>query len=334
MKELQRGKLTIDQLQRLILSHTKYKSSKIQVLEEANIGGDCAVFSIPESTLSVSSDPVTGTEKHIGRLALQVNLNDIVASGSEPFGVLITMLLPLGTREAEVETIMNEMASLCEKEDISILGGHTEVTDAVNRIVLSLTAIGTHSMGSADELKDGDGIYVSKDIALEGSCIIALEKEAECREIFTEEEMAQLVAYGEELSVLPEGRIGIAHGVDKMHDITEGGLLGAVWESCNLMKSDAVLDEDAIPIRALSKRLCERFDINPLRLISSGSMLFFVSRKKEESFAAACQTAGIKLTRIGELKRSFGSPSVYLQKGGELTAVAPPESDELYRHLS
>ena len=67
----------------------------------AGVGEDCAALKLaPGETLILSTDPITGTAKDIGSLAMQITLNDLASSGAEPVGVMLTVLLPEGTRDS------------------------------------------------------------------------------------------------------------------------------------------------------------------------------------------------------------------------------------------
>lgn len=89
-----------------------------------------------------SSDPVTGTGKDVAYYGIHASANDIAAAGGEPVAVLLTLLLPPSCEEKELKAIMAQAEETCASLHIQIAGGHTEVTDAVNRIVLTVTAIG------------------------------------------------------------------------------------------------------------------------------------------------------------------------------------------------
>ena len=121
------------------------------------------------------------------------------------------------------------------------------------------------------------------------------------------------------------GRIGTAG----MHDVTEGGILGAVWEMCEISGTGAEVWVDKIPIADVTKKICSHFNIDPLRLISSGSMMIMAHPEKKELLLEEIRLAGIPVTCIGRImEASQGRVAI---RGEERTPIEAPGSDELYK---
>lgn len=134
------GKLPNKLLEEIIISNIKTRRD--EVIERAGVGKDCAVIDYDDKYCVISSDPITGASENIGKIAVNVACNDIGAAGAEPNALLMTILAPKGTSQDEVERIMKEANEAAGMINVEIVGGHTEITDAVNKIVLSLTALG------------------------------------------------------------------------------------------------------------------------------------------------------------------------------------------------
>ncbi len=109
-----------------------------------------------------------------------------------------------------------------------------------------------------------------------------------------------------------------------MHDITEGGVFGAVHELCEASNLGCVLHSDNIPILNVTQKICDHFSINPNRLIGSGSMLITTSNTKE--MIAALISSGIKASVIGQTTKD----GMTLINGDILTELTPPQADELF----
>ena len=87
------GKLPEQVLVRSVLKQAKHRRE--EVLVGPAVGQDCAVMALGEDEVFVmSSDPITGTVKDIGSHGIYITANDLAASGAEPVGVLLTVLLP------------------------------------------------------------------------------------------------------------------------------------------------------------------------------------------------------------------------------------------------
>jgi len=327
---LKAGKLDSDLLKSLVFNKITYRSDEVKV--RPGIGEDCAVVDFGQYECIMSTDPITAAVNDIGRLAIHITCNDIASNGVQPLGIMLAVMLPEGTTEEDVAHIMGQAAETAGELKVEIIGGHTEVTPAVKQPVIVSTAIGKAASGqsqSGDNMVEGDYIMITKAVGLEGTGIIACDYAQQLKEVMTEEEIASATSFLDLVSVVPEGVAAGKVGTHGMHDITEGGVLGAAWEMCQIAGKGAEIWYDAIPVKPETYKVCEHFDINPLRLISSGSMVIIVPADKKEEMEAAMETAGVECSIIGVIKpKEFG---VMMQKDGKLEEVDPPYADELYK---
>jgi hydrogenase expression/formation protein HypE len=127
-----------------------------------------------------------------------------------------------------------------------------------------------------------------------------------------------------------EGVIAGEIGVSAMHDITEGGVLGAVWEVCRLHGVGARVRMTDLPFEDVTLTACAHLGLDPMRLISSGSMLIVCPPEKAARLTEAVENAGIGITDIGETTEA-GEGIVIVNRKGEPESVAPPGPDEIYK---
>jgi hydrogenase expression/formation protein HypE len=324
------GKLPNKLLEEIIISNLKTRRS--EVIERAGVGKDCAVIDYEDKYCVISSDPITGASKNIGKIAVNVACNDIGAAGAEPNALLMTILAPKGTKQYEIERIMKEANEAADIINVEIVGGHTEITDAVNKLVLSLTALGMKDKDRiADPVKQGDVVLLSKEIGIEGTSIIYSENKDELiKELFDRKNLSfkKVENYINQLSVVKEGVICGKLGSKYMHDITEGGVFGALWEACKANEIGLIVEEDKIPISKETKEICSYFNINPFRLISSGSMLVITDRKSGNKMIEELKKEGINLQIIGEV---VDNKTCTMKFNDKTYIIDEPESDELYK---
>ncbi len=324
------GKLPNRLLEEIIISNIKTRRD--EVIERAGVGKDCAVIDYGDKYCVISSDPITGATENIGKIAVNVACNDIGAAGAEPNALLMTILAPKGTEQKEIERIMNEANEAADLINVEIVGGHTEVTDAVNKMVLSLTALGMRDKEINNEpVKTGDLVLISKEIGIEGTSILYSEnKEKLDRELFKDKNLSskKVEEYIDRLSVVKEGVICGKLGSKYMHDITEGGVYGALWEAHKANDLGILAKEDSIPISAETKALCNYFNINPYRLISSGSMLIIAGKEDSYNMIEKLKEENIRLEIIGEI---IDEKKCLIQSNKEIREIDEPESDELYK---
>ena len=135
------GKVPENVLKRSVFK--QIKSKREEVLVHPGVGEDCAVLGLaPDEVFVLSTDPITGAVSDIGTLAVHVTANDLASAGAEPVGILLTILLPQSAAEADLKFLMKEIESACESLKIEIIGGHTEVTAAVNQPIVTVTGVG------------------------------------------------------------------------------------------------------------------------------------------------------------------------------------------------
>ena len=322
------GKVPESVLKRSIIKQIKTKRDEIIV--GAGVGEDCAAIEIADDEVFVTStDPITGTSHDIGALSVHVTANDIASSGAEVIGVMLSVLLPEGTEEDELKDIMRQVEEVCCALNIQTVGGHTEVTTVVNQPVITCTGIGKvkkDKLVTTSGARPGDDVVVTKWIGLEGTSIIAKEKEEQLSGRFSPALLETAKGFSKLMSVVEDARVATAVGVSAMHDVTEGGIFGALWEigessGCGLEIS--LLD---IPVRQETVEICEEFGINPYCLISSGSML--ITAPNGSDIVRALGKAGINAAVIGKV--TDGNDRVLLN-GDERRFLEPPKSDELYK---
>lgn len=322
------GKLPEQVLLRSVLKEVGHRRE--EVLMGPGVGQDCAVVALDSDEMFVmSADPITGTVKDIGSHSIHITANDLAASGAEPVGVMLTILIPEETAESELRVMMRDVEQTCKALHMEVLGGHTEVTNVVRQPLISVAGVGKVKKGRevlTNGLKAGDDLIVTKWIALEGTSIIAKEKEADLKKALPEELVDTAKRFDQYLSVLPESRIAVAHGVSAMHDITEGGILGALWEFGEGAGVGLDVELRQIPIRQESVEICERYGLNPYQLMSSGSMLIGTTRGA--ALVRRLREAGIPAVLIGQTTE--GRDRI-LRNGEEIRYLDRPQSDELYR---
>lgn len=324
------GKIPENILKRSVLKKLTVKRE--EVLVHSGIGEDCSVISTGNDAVVLSTDPITGTAKEIGKLAFHVTANDIASSGAELIGMLLTIIFPLENSEEELKQIMDDVATLAEKYEVEILGGHTEVSAAVNQTLVSITGVGKISRDAlitTGGLKPGQDIVVTKWIGLEGTSIIAQEKEEELRKHLPDELVDTAKSFSDFLSVVPDSKVAMQVGVSAMHDVTEGGIFGALWEMALASGVGLCVDLKKIPIRQETVEVCEVFDINPYMLISSGAML--IGTDHGNRLVEELKKAGINSAVIGYATE--GNDRVVIN-GEERRFLEPPKTDELFRALA
>ena len=322
------GKIPETVLKRSVLNLIGHRRS--EVLVGPGVGEDCSILALePDEVLVMSTDPITGTSNDIGILAVNITANDIASNGAEVIGIMLTILLPDGTQESELKLMMKDIEAVCAKLKIEVIGGHTEITKVVNQPLITVTGIGKMKRNEIIKTagaRPGQEIVMTKWAGLEGTAIIATASEEELKSKYPLsfiENAKKMIDY---ISVVSEAMVARAVGVTSMHDVTEGGIFGALWEIGAASKVGLEVDLKKILLKQETVEICEFYDLNPYMLISSGCMLMItdkgnllVDRLKAEGIAAAV---------IGRITK--GNDRIIINED-ERRFLEPPKSDELYK---
>jgi hydrogenase expression/formation protein HypE len=323
MKE---GKIPPELLKSLVFNNIKVKSK--EVIMRPEIGEDCAAIDFGSHACVLSTDPITGAEKGTGTLAVHISCNDVATCGVRPVGIMVTILAPPTANEGDIKRVMEEAGGAAAKLGVEIMGGHTEITSAVNRIVVSTTALGKalkDKIVKSSGAQVGDDVIMTKWAGLEGTSIIAADKEKELSGRLSPEEIDTAKSFIEHISVVEEGVTAGEFGANSMHDVTEGGILGAAWEVAESSGKGIDIFLDEIPVREITGKLCDIYDIDPYRLISSGSML--ITSKNGAKLISILKDKGIPGAIIGRITENGRN----IISKGETLPLSPPDVDELFK---
>ena len=298
------GKFPNDLLDRFLSQLPCYDQS---VLIKPGIGEDISAVDVEnEEILVLKSDPITFTTDSLGHYAVIINANDIATSGAKPRWLLTTFLFPCGFTASSIYNVMHEVSAVCQKYGITLCGGHTEITDAVTRPVVTGMIAGTvakNDLIDKKNMKPGDKVLFTKKVAVEGTAIIAREFKDRLQNLgLTKEEIEDCKQFVSSISILKEAEISRRFGhVRAMHDVTEGGLATALDELSIAGGHRLRVDMDKIPVFPQTEKICRLINIDPLGLIGSGSLLICCTNNSYEDLMVQIRKANIHVTCIGEV---------------------------------
>ena len=336
------GKLAPQQLERLVLGRFAHRRS--DVLVRAALGEDSAVIDFGEEVCVMSTDPITGVATGAGRLAVHVSCIDEAAFGARPIGVQVVLLLPEDTEETLSTQIMDEVEQGCEELGIEVLGGHTEIVSRVTAPLVVITAVGRAAKDryvTSAGARPGDAVVVTKGVGIEGTAILATEwadtirraakkKDPQVSPEVLDALLRNASAFFEDISAVKEGIAAASFGVSAMHDITEGGLYGALFEMGAASGFGFRIDKAKVPVRPETSAICEYLGLDPLGLISSGTML--ITCPDGDGLVKHLDSEGVPAFIIGIVHEQ--KDSVLVLENGETQAFPQSVEDELWRFLA
>ncbi|HEV2439152.1 MAG TPA: AIR synthase family protein [bacterium] len=322
------GKVPPDALGELVYRHLGTR--RPDVLVHAAFGEDCAVVDFGGGLAAVTTDPITGAGEDVGWYAIMIGTNDLAAAGAEPVAVVVTVLLAPARAADDLARIMRDAGAAAASLGVEIAGGHSEVVGGLDRTIVVVTALGRvmrDRLLRSGAAQSGDAVLLTKSAGVEGTAILADTRRGDLIGVLGEAGLARARAFRERLSVLPEARAAAAAGAHAMHDVTEGGVLGAVYEIAAASGLGVTLDADRVPVLPETKTICGALGADPLALIGSGALL--VATPEPERTAEAITSAGVPATVVATL----GPGDRRVRRGGREDPLVPPARDELWRML-
>jgi hydrogenase expression/formation protein HypE len=280
------------------------------VIRGAEFGEDVALTKVGGDILVSHVDPIVGAMKDIGWLAVHVACNDVAASGVAPRWIQLLVMLPGKDELEQLKAIMQDAQRAADEVGASIIGGHTGYSSGVTRPLVAVTAMGNAGgrrvLGSGGANLD-DHVLVTKGVALEGTAILAADFGDIALDLgLCRDEIEDAQSLMKEVSVLPEAMLLADMGSNCMHDVTRGGLLESLLEISLLSNVGIDLQVDQIPIKPEVARFAQAFNFDPLRMISSGTLVATISPDNVKAAIETAQEHGISVFEVGRVTAGRG----------------------------
>jgi hydrogenase expression/formation protein HypE len=281
-------------------------------------------------------DPITGAIERIGWLAVNINANDVSTFGVEPAFLLSCILLPENADRKTVEIISVQMNEAARDLGIAIVGGHCEATPGLTSPIVVGCTIGITEKGNyvtTGGAKPGDKLILTKSAGIEGTAILASDREKQLKKAVNESVLRSAKTFFRQISVTKEAATAFKTGrVHAMHDPTEGGVAGGIHEMADASSLGVEIFEEKIPIAEETLQICRFFQIDPLCLIASGSLLISADKYFADKIVETLAKKEIFASVIGEF---LATPEKRLMKhkDGSMGKLTRPISDHLWRAL-
>jgi len=303
-----------------------------QVVVGPAIGEDAAVINLDGMYLVVHSDPITEAASRVGWLAVNVAANDVAVTGAAPRWASIVILLPENGVKL-LKPIVEDIDRAAKELGVAVVGGHTEEAPGVEKPTVIATVMGvTRRYVATSGARPGDVIIMVKHGALEGTAILAYDFEKMLLGRGVEREVVETAKkFLDEISVVKSALL-ISDITDAMHDPTEGGILGALYEMAYASQTRIVIYRDKVIFRAETLKITKTLKIDPLKLISSGTLLAAIPPSKVDEALHRLSSKGYPVAVIGKVVEKTTSPCVEVYEGRKLVErVKGFVKDELAR---
>ncbi len=329
------GKIPVDILKNVVFKNLGAPRSEVTLGPAAGVDG--AILEIGNKNAIVSMDPITGAVERIGWEAINVNANDVATFGVEPAFFFSCILLPENADSKIVETISTQMHNAAKELGIAIVGGHCESTPGLANPIVVGCIMGLTEKGkyvTAAGAKAGDKLILTKSAGIEGTAILASDREAQLSKIFNPEILESAKVFYKQISVVKDALTAYrAGGVHAMHDPTEGGILNGIHEMADAASLGARVFTEKITVEPETAKICRFYEIDPLQLISSGALLIAADPQAADKIVDVLCQEHIYSDVIGEFNPN-PNKRILIHADDSAETLPRPVSDHLWIALS
>lgn len=286
-----------------------------EVITGPRYGVDTSVIDLGNNLgLAVSSDPLSLIPslglKESAWLSVHLLVNDMATTGFAPQYAQFVLNLPADLSKADFEEYWEYVHLFCEEAGVAITGGHTGQIEGQNSTIpgggtMFLTAP-LDSIITSDGAEPGDAIVVTKETALNSTAILAMSFPETVKNKLGKEIYETACDNFYRTSSLKDGlaAAGILENkteLKAMHDVTEGGVLGAISEMAEASGCGFVVEDSKLPVGEASKAIAELFEIDHRLCIGAGSMIMAVKADMVQKLVRHLENKSIPASVVGRI---------------------------------
>jgi len=334
------GKISAEIFEELIFPRVGAKSDSILVGPKH--GTDVGIVKIGDKAVSFTSDPVFivpeyGWER-AAWFAIHILASDAVTCGLPPRFLSIDLNLPIEITKEQLEIMWDTMHRECERLGISVICGHTARYENCHYpMVGGATVVGVGEMGDYVTpvfAQAGDKIVITKGPAIEAAGIFAAMFPQLIEREFGSDfrQRAEQIFY--KMSVVEDAMTAVSvgirqNGVTAMHDATECGIWGGLYEMAEAASLGIRIEQEQIVVEDCVMEVCRYFGIDPYTSISEGTLIITCRQHKAQEVVRVLSQKGIRSSIVGELTPP--EQGMVLVKGGKERKLEHPIVDPFWK---
>lgn len=272
------GKLSQAQLDKLVLRPAVKRS--LVMKETPALGVDAATLMVEDRIITaMGSFSYAVSSQVCVTLAIAKAVNNVIAELGKPFGIMIQLLMPRNSNESTIKELMGWVSRCCEEQELTLLGGHTELCDAVNVPVVTVCAYGLERSECRDNGMKPRQEWIGNQIVMIGRVgagitgMLATERFEELKTRYPQSYLLQAKNMLKEAVLVPVSRCELPWENLYCHDISHGGVFAALWEIGEYTDCGLEVQLAKIPIRQETVEIAEFYDVNPYMMLGTGGML-------------------------------------------------------------
>ena len=329
------GKVNDGFFTKAILPHTG--AAAAEVIVGPRMGVDAGIVRLGEQYMAIAEDPIfpglTTSPEDFGWITVHIGASDVAVMGIKPQFMTYSLLLPPRTGEDYIGRLVKSISENAKELGISIVGGHTGFYDAVNIPTnggITVWGIGRDYVTPAGA-KEGDLLIITKGAAIEAAGILAQEFGDELLAAgLSKKQLERAKRRFWEITVVRDAEIAMAAGgVHAMHDATEGGLARGLWEVAEASGVGLRVERKKVPLPQDIQAVCEHFKLDPIQVISEGTLIIACEPAKAEAIIQDLSKEGIEAAVIGEVV-PLNDGRCWINEDGSQEELLPPAVDLMW----
>lgn len=310
MKE-QIGKIDASDFKKFI--ENKCGKHREEVSVGPQFGVDVSIVNLPNGqAIAMASDPMSLIPslglKESAWLSVQLVANDIATTGLAPMYGQFVLNLPSHFSQKDFQTYWNYIHQFCGELGVAITGGHTGFIEGQNSTIAGgatlMTVAHQNQLLTSSSAQAGDVILVSKTAAISSAAILAMSFPESVKNKAGTENYQKACASFYDISVLKDALTatqGKKQNITAMHDITEGGVLGGIYEMATASGNGAIIENDKLPIHETQAKVCEVFSLDPRYCVGAGALLMACKKEAVAKVLAQFENNNIPCAAVGIL---------------------------------
>ncbi|HWQ63789.1 MAG TPA: AIR synthase family protein [Methanospirillum sp.] len=284
-------------------------ASDSSVLVPPRTGIDAGVISLGNGeVLIVAEDPIFAIPgqplEMFGWYTVHIGASDVAVMGVSPRYMTYSLLLPPDTSDDDLKVIVNSIHEAAKELGIAIVGGHTGYYPGF--AAPTIGGVTVFAIAKEDSYvtpagaQPGDVVILTKGPAIETAGILSVLREKDLLEHYEPDLVKRAQALCSQMSVVRDAMTAIkAGGVTGMHDATEGGVIGGLFEIADASGVGMDIDESLFVYPPEVRMVCDHFGIDPIKAIAEGSLLITAHKEYSDSILTSLAEIGIVGSVIG-----------------------------------
>jgi hydrogenase expression/formation protein HypE len=335
------GKFPYELIEKLI--YPKLGAKRKEVLVSPGAGRDNTVIQLRGGQVLVATaDPLSVIPalgiRNSAYISVHLLASDLATCGFSPQFFMVNLNLPPQMSDKDFEQYWETIDCECRKLGVAIVGGHTGRYPGSGYTVVGggfMMAVAPQDQYVASTMaKPGDLLIMTKGVAIATTAILSNVFPRTVEKNFGADFLKRAQGYLGKFSVVEDALVSASvglrdEGVTAMHDVTEGGLLGALYEFAEASDCGLEVDLEKAIVTEEAKQICELFNVSPYEALSEGTLLLTVKPEKSLAVQQALDLKGIKNAAIGKI--SDLNEGRWIKTGEKRLPLRKPEADPYWK---